>query len=53
MAFTISLLIALVLFVQGVFAQFGILSHPEDSVDDKIGTDLDGMKQLFNDTLSE
>jgi hypothetical protein len=26
---------------------------PQDSEDDKVGTDLDGMKQLFNDVLSE
>ncbi|XP_060587046.1 acetylcholine receptor subunit beta-type unc-29-like isoform X1 [Ruditapes philippinarum] len=29
-----------------------ISSHPEDSADDNIGTDLDGMKKLFKDTLA-
>jgi hypothetical protein len=28
-----------------------IKSQPEDSADDNVGTDLDGMKKLFNDTL--
>lgn len=36
-----------------VASQISISSHPEDSADDNIGTDLDGMKTLFADVLKE
>ncbi|XP_045180690.2 acetylcholine receptor subunit beta-type unc-29-like [Mercenaria mercenaria] len=36
-----------------VVSQVKPLSLPEDSKDDKVGTDLVGMKQLFNDTLTD
>jgi hypothetical protein len=49
----LSSLLILVSNICFVSSQLQPLSQPKDSVDDNIGTDLDGMKQLFTDVLDK